>query len=117
MIKVRGFQVPPPELEAVLLSHPDIVDAAVIGVKVSGVDGEVPRAYVVRRDGNAAAAGLTGAQVRDYMEDRLAKYKSPQGGIKFIDLIPRNASGKILKKDLREIAKTEMREERNAPKL
>jgi len=98
---VRGTQVPPPELEAVLLSHPEMVDAAVFGVRVSGGDGEVPRAYVVRKGGSAAAASLTAAQVKGYLEERLAKYKSPQGGFKFIDLIPRNASGKILKKDLR----------------
>ena len=113
MIEVRGFQVPPPELEAVPLGYLEIADASVIGVEVSGGDGEMPRAYVVRQ----AAASLTAAQVKDYKEERLAKYKSPQGGVKFIDLIPRNASGKILKRYLREMAKKEMREKRTASRL
>jgi 4-coumarate--CoA ligase len=52
LIKVRGFQVAPPELEAVLLRHPDIVDASVIGVPASDYEGEALRAYVVQRPGS-----------------------------------------------------------------
>jgi acyl-CoA synthetase (AMP-forming)/AMP-acid ligase II len=96
------------ELEAVLLGHPQIIDAAVIGVYPSGVDGgEVPRGYVVRRPG-AEGAKLTADEVKRYLGTRLARYKALEGGVVFVDVIPKNASGKILKKTLREQAKREM---------
>lgn len=108
LIKVRGFQVAPPELEAVLLGHPQIIDAAVIGVYPRGIDGgEVPRGYVVRRPGPEGAK-LTAEEVKSYLAVRLAKYKALDGGVVFIDAIPKTASGKILKRDLRDRAKLEM---------
>ncbi|CEJ94339.1 Putative Pc22g24780 protein [[Torrubiella] hemipterigena] len=101
LIKVRGFQVAPPEIEAVLLAHPEIVDAAVIGIPVDGADGEQPRAYVVRRPGDKGQA-LTETHVKEYCRSKLAKYKALTGGVKFVESIPKNASGKILKRILRE---------------
>jgi acyl-CoA synthetase (AMP-forming)/AMP-acid ligase II len=111
LIKVRGFQVVPPELEGVLLLHPQIVDAAVIGVK--GVQGrppevECPRAYVVRRPGPVGAK-LTAEEVKQWCGTRLAKYKELTGGVVFVDTIPKNASGKILKRILRDMAKEELK--------
>ncbi|KAK6378940.1 hypothetical protein LTS17_006643 [Exophiala oligosperma] len=107
MIKVRGFQVAPPEIEGVLLTHPDIVDAAVIGVSArSEIDGEVPRAYVVRRPG-VKEPDLTERDVVEYAGKALSKYKRLEGGVKFVDAIPKNASGKILKRILRDEAKKE----------
>ncbi|TKA82652.1 hypothetical protein B0A55_00743 [Friedmanniomyces simplex] len=106
LIKVRGFQVTPPELEGHLLDHPNIVDAAVIGVPDPARDSELPRAYVVRRSGSGEV--LTVAEVNKYMRERLASYKQLEGGIVFVEAIPKNASGKILKRVLREQAKKEM---------
>jgi acyl-CoA synthetase (AMP-forming)/AMP-acid ligase II len=108
LIKVRGFQVAPPELETVLLSHPHIIDAAVIGVK-SPQDPEVelPRAYVVRRDSEEGKK-LAVEDVKKWCGSRLAKFKELTGGVIFVDSIPKNASGKILKRILREQAKKEM---------
>ncbi|KAH7416961.1 4-coumarate-CoA ligase-like protein [Cadophora sp. MPI-SDFR-AT-0126] len=107
LIKVRGFQVAPPELEAVLLSHPHIIDAAVIGIKhPTEADVELPRAYVVRRD-SADGKALGEADVKKHCGERLARYKELTGGVKFVDAIPKNASGKILKRVLREMAKEE----------
>lgn len=103
LIKVRGFQVAPPEIEAVLLGHPEIIDAAVIGLPVDGADGEHPRAYVVRRPGDNGKA-LTESGIKEYCGSRLAKYKALTGGVKFVEAIPKNASGKILKRILREEA-------------
>lgn len=100
LIKVRGFQVAPPELESVLLEHPGVYDAAVIGVKKHGSDDEYPRAYIVKRQ-NEQAKKLDEKSVFDYMGEKLAKFKRPEGGVVFIDEIPKNPSGKILKKVLR----------------
>ncbi|RMJ23667.1 AMP-binding enzyme [Aspergillus sp. HF37] len=107
LIKVRGFQVAPPELEAVLLSHPHIVDAAVIGVSVPNADTEFPRAYVVRRPGGEGAK-LTEAGVQKFVLERLARFKALTGGVAFVEAIPKNPSGKILKRVLRDEAKGEV---------
>jgi acyl-CoA synthetase (AMP-forming)/AMP-acid ligase II len=108
LIKVRGFQVAPPELESTLLSHPHIVDAAVIGVKYpSDPDVEHPRAYAVKRP-VPESEKLDEATVRQYCKERLAKFKELTGGVKFLDTIPKNASGKILKRVLRDMAKEEI---------
>ncbi|KAF7913218.1 hypothetical protein EAE99_010840 [Botrytis elliptica] len=106
LIKVRGFQVAPPEIESVLLSHPLIVDAAVIGVKGSDADGEMPRAYVVKRPGEESK-DLEEKDVKEWCGERLARYKELTGGVKFVEAIPKNASGKILKRMLREQADKE----------
>lgn len=107
LIKVRGFQVSPAELEAVILQHPAIVDAAVIGVPLpESRDGEHPRAYVVRRGGGATTTSAQ--EVVEWCAHRLAKYKALSGGVVFLEELPRNASGKLLKKVLREQAVKEM---------
>ncbi|KAJ8069907.1 hypothetical protein OCU04_000316 [Sclerotinia nivalis] len=108
LIKVRGFQVTPPEIESVLLSHPLIIDAAVIGIKGSDVDGEMPRAYVVRRPGEEGRR-LGEREVKEWCGERLARYKELTGGVRFVEAIPKNASGKILKRILREQAEREMK--------
>ncbi|GFF40358.1 putative acyl-coenzyme A synthetase [Aspergillus udagawae] len=107
LIKVRGFQVAPAELEAVLLGHPHIVDAAVIGLVLPGADTEYPRAYVVRRPGKEGE-NLTEGDVRKYLGERLARYKALTGGVKFVDAIEKSPSGKILKRVLREDSKTDI---------
>ncbi|GAA1014295.1 MULTISPECIES: 4-coumarate--CoA ligase family protein [Streptomyces] len=97
LIKYKGFQVAPAELEALLLTHPDIVDAAVVGSH--DADGnEVPHAYVVRRP---AAGSLSEGEVMMYVAERVAPYKRVRR-VTFIDEVPRAASGKILRRELRE---------------
>jgi len=107
LIKVRAFQVAPPEVEAVLLDHPNIVDAAVIGVPSRNEGSELPRAYVTRRPGTDPKQ-LTEEMVKEYVKPKLTRYKWLDGGVRFVDAIPKNASGKILKRILREEAKKEM---------
>ncbi len=95
MIISGGENVYPAEIENVLMTHPDITEAAVIG-QDSARWGESPFAIVVR-----ASEALTEADVINYCQGKLAGYKQPKGAT-FIDVIPRNPSGKILKRLLRE---------------
>ncbi|KAH7405805.1 4-coumarate-CoA ligase [Phaeosphaeria sp. MPI-PUGE-AT-0046c] len=111
LIKVRGFQVAPAEVEGVLLECPGVADVAVLGVKNKGGDSEMVRAYVVRKEGwseGAINAGndeektISQEDVKRWVEGRLAKYKWLEGGVRFLDSLPKTASGKILKRVLRE---------------
>ncbi|KAK2003178.1 AMP-binding enzyme [Colletotrichum falcatum] len=102
LIKVKGNQVAPAELEALLLERPDVTDAAVIGVTISGE--EFPRAYIVRTPGTDA----TGEEIAKWLGERVSKHKRLRGGVTFTDVIPKNPSGKILRKILREKAKQEV---------
>ncbi len=95
VIKCRGFQVPPAEIENILLSHPDIKDAAVIGESHPEY-GEVPIAYVVLRD----KAGLVPEAIIQYAGQGLAKYKR-LAKVVFTETIPRSASGKVLRRLLK----------------
>jgi len=101
LIKYKGMQVAPAELEAHLLSHPDIQDAAVIGVDWGGT--EAPRAYVVADRTTISEEGIKG-----FVKEHMAPYKQLRGGVVFIDVIPKSPSGKILRKDLRALAEEEL---------
>jgi 4-coumarate--CoA ligase len=96
LIKYKGFQVPPAEIEAALLAHPGIADAAVVGRRDDEA-GEIPVAFVVR----AAGSEVTEDEVKAYLAERLAPYKRPEG-VRFIDAVPKSASGKILRRLLRD---------------
>ncbi|MFI5807247.1 4-coumarate--CoA ligase family protein [Streptomyces sp. NPDC051561] len=97
LIKYKGYQVAPAELEALLLTHPAVADAAVIGVY--DADGnEVPKAYVVRQP---HAPELSEEDVLGYVAERVAPYKKVRR-VEFTDAVPRAASGKILRRELRE---------------
>lgn len=114
MIKVRGFQVSPSEVEGVLLTHPDIIDAAVIGVAaVKLSDGEEPRAYVNLMPGSR----LSERGIRDFLKERLARYKQCSGGIVIGKEIPKSMSGKKLKRLLVEQAKLERASEQSKAKI
>lgn len=89
-----------------MLSHPEIVDCAVIGVKFSRDESEFPRAYVVRRSGSGDK--LSEENVKKYVAERLIYYKKLDGGVVFVEAIPKTASGKILKRLLREQAAKEI---------
>ncbi len=95
LIKYKGYQVPPAELEALLLGHPQIADAAVIGVRDDEGE-EVPKAFVVLQPG----ASLGGDEVMTYVAENVAPHKKVRQ-VEFIEAIPKSASGKILRKDLR----------------
>lgn len=95
LIKYKGYQVAPAVLEAVLLAHPDVIDAAVIGV--ADDDGqEVPKAFVVRREASQLGEGVVIA----WVAERVAPHEKVRL-VEFIETIPKSTSGKILRKDLR----------------
>ena len=95
LIKHKGYQVAPAELEALLLTHPEIADAAVIGVP-DPESGEVPKAFVVRAGGSA----LTADDVQAFVAEHVAPYKKVRV-VEFVDQVPKSAAGKILRKELR----------------
>jgi len=95
LIKYHGYQIAPAELEALLLSHPKIMDAAVIGV-LDDEHEEIPKAFVVA----APDSGLTEDDVKAFVAEHVAPHKKVRR-VEFIDQIPKSTSGKILRKDLR----------------
>ncbi|KAK5117989.1 hypothetical protein LTR62_004033 [Meristemomyces frigidus] len=101
LIKVNALQVAPAELEAVLLQHDDIADAAVVGITLNNE--EWPRAYVALKD--HAKGNLTAKDIQQWMKPMVAKHKQLVGGIAFVDEVPKLASGKIQRKVMREWAK------------
>jgi acyl-CoA synthetase (AMP-forming)/AMP-acid ligase II len=93
LIKYKGFQVPPAELEAILITHPAVADCAVIGVPDEEA-GELPKAFVV------CAGEVSDDEIMDYVADKV----SPQKKIRLIERIeeiPKSASGKILRRQLK----------------
>ncbi len=95
LIKYKGYQIAPAELEALLLSHPKVMDAAVVGV-LDDDKQEIPKAFVVA----APESGLTADEVMSFVAENVAPHKKVRR-VEFIEAIPKSASGKILRKDLR----------------
>ncbi|KAG8960122.1 hypothetical protein FRC05_007047 [Tulasnella sp. 425] len=111
LIKCRGFQVAPAELEGHLLDHPDVSDVCVVGVQ-DEYSGEIPLAFVVLTADAASKAGKASkeaeaikASIRKHVSDVKVRYKWLDGGVEFVDAIPKNPSGKLLRRFLREKAK------------
>ncbi|KAL3321776.1 hypothetical protein AABB24_039409 [Solanum stoloniferum] len=102
LIKYKGYQVPPAELEALLLTHPEISDAAVIPFPDKEV-GQFPMAYVVRKTGST----ISESAVMDFIAKQVAPYKRIRR-VAFVASIPKNPSGKILRKDLIKLATSKL---------
>ena len=96
LIKYKGFQVPPAELEALLVAHPKVADVAVIGVPDDEA-GELPKAFVVVQPG----VELTAEELQEYVAGHVASYKKVRI-VEFVDQIPKSPSGKILRRMLRD---------------
>jgi len=98
IIKYKGLQVAPAELEALLITHPGIADAAVVGKQVEPEIGEIPVAFVARAKGSDD--GLTEDDVKQFVAKEVVYYKKVREVV-FVDRIPKAPSGKILRKELR----------------
>jgi 4-coumarate--CoA ligase len=102
VILTIGFQVPPASLEGLLASHPKVKDIAVIGIYSKSIASEVPRAYVVPVEEPSESLAK---ELIKYVHDRVAQHKRLRGGVKFIEEVPKSASGKILRRVLKAEAK------------
>lgn len=99
LIKYKAYQVPPAELESILMSHPDVVDAAVVGIPDDNA-GELPLGYVVVHSNTK----VTSEDLQNYVKGKVSPQKQLRGGVRFIEEIPRNPSGKILRRVLKKMA-------------
>jgi acyl-CoA synthetase (AMP-forming)/AMP-acid ligase II len=103
IIKYRGWQISPTEIEACLLSHELVADVGVFGWYVSDVDNEIPIAHVVLKDGVPLyheQFNIMGVLI-DHCKDKLAKYKVGALEMRFKETIPKNPAGKILRDEMR----------------
>ncbi|KAH6912861.1 phenylacetyl-CoA ligase [Coprinopsis sp. MPI-PUGE-AT-0042] len=111
IMKVRGFQVAPAELEGCLLEHPDVSNACVVGIP-DDYSGEVPLAFVAltpqstEKAKNPVQAQRIRASIIEHVAKRKIHYKHLKGGVEFVPRIPTSPSGKLLRRVLREQAKT-----------
>ncbi|PGG98726.1 ribosome assembly protein SQT1 [Blastomyces parvus] len=101
LIKVKGLQVAPAELESHLLSHPAVADCSVIPVPDQAA-GELPKAFVVKSPSAGNDDAATIRSIQKHVEDHKARHKWLKGGVEFIDVIPKSPSGKILRRLLRD---------------
>ncbi|KAH8817160.1 4-coumarate-CoA ligase [Xylogone sp. PMI_703] len=101
LIKHNGLQVSPAELEAVLLENDHVFDAAVVGLVTE--NNELPRAYVSLKE--TSIGKVTEQDIQSWLKTRVAKHKWLTGGVAFVPVVPRFASGKIQRKLVREWAK------------
>ncbi|CAG8706688.1 10325_t:CDS:10 [Dentiscutata erythropus] len=109
LINYKGFQVSPSELESILLTHDAVSDAAVIGYYSEKEATEIPTAYVTIKNEYEQSQALA-KEIQSFVDEKVISYKKLGGGIFFIDKIPKNTSGKILRKVLKEKLKKDINE-------
>ena len=106
LIKFKGYQVPPAELEDLISRHKAVDDVAVVGIMNESLASEVPLAYIVVKAGHPEDEG-TAKLILDHVKNQTVYYKHLRGGIIFTKEIPKSASGKIMKRVLRQQATAE----------
>jgi acyl-coenzyme A synthetase/AMP-(fatty) acid ligase len=100
LIKFKGNQVPPAEIEAVLLSHPLVTDAGVCGVYDQDLEGEVPVGYVSLDTVHSKDREKTLEDVKAFVHERVARYKQLRGGLFHLPEMPKNSNGKLMRREL-----------------
>jgi len=95
LIKYNSFQVAPAELEALILRHPDVEDVGVVGMPHEEA-GELPHAWVVKKSDHVVSE----QDIVKWVADHAASYKRLRGGVRFVESIPRNPTGKILRRNM-----------------
>lgn len=112
LIKVKGYQVAPAEIEQVLLGHEFVSDAIVIGVAAGEHGTEQPKAHVVLNAAAVERAGLTGQDaviekaLCDHVVQQLSHYKQLSGGVRFVPSVPKSVTGKLLRRVVRDSERT-----------
>lgn len=109
LIKYKGYQVAPAELEAVIMGMDIVADCCVVGVYDDSQATELPRAYVVLQPG-VERNEKTGALIEAFVAKSVTNHKKLRGGVRFIDAVPKSPSGKILRRQVREWVKKEQQE-------
>jgi len=119
LIKYKGFQVAPAELEGVLMGHEKLADACVLGFYDADRATEIPRAYVVKAaSAKAVDDSVLEKELHQWVNEKVASHKRLRGGIRFTDVIPKSASGKILRRIVRDNMRAEeLKKEVAKPKL
>jgi len=110
---LQGLQVAPAELESHLILHPAVAEVAVIPVPDDRA-GELPKAYIVRASGAELDEEVLRKELSQYVEGQFARHKHLDGGIEFLDSLPKTASGKMQRKTLKEKARTDAEARRQA---
>lgn len=113
LIKYKGFQVAPAELEGLLISHSMVNDVAVVGVYAEEQATEVPRAYIVPKPG-VDGSPKTAQDITEWLQAKVTNHKRLRGGVRFVDEVPKSASGKILRRVLKISAEEEEKRGRKA---
>ncbi|XP_044020357.1 4-coumarate--CoA ligase 1 isoform X2 [Aphidius gifuensis] len=103
LIKYNGFQISPAEIENYLLKHSSVIDAAVVG-KNDETCGQLPVAFVVKKHNST----VTPDELRAYIDERVSSPKRLRGGVVFVNEIPKNPSGKILRKKLEKLLQSKL---------
>lgn len=103
-----GYPVAPAELEGILVGHQEVADACVIGFDDPAHATEVPRAYVVVREGVVASEDKA-QELADWVATQVAPHKKLRGGVRFVNQIPKSPSGKVLRRVMKEEARKEQR--------
>ncbi|KAG1467575.1 hypothetical protein G6F56_004339 [Rhizopus delemar] len=106
LIKYKGFQVAPAELEAILMDLDIITDCCVVGVYDDSQATEIPRVYAVVQEG-VEHNQKTAKMIENYVAQRVANHKKLRGGVRFIEAVPKSTSGKILRRTVKEWVKQE----------
>ncbi|KAI9264247.1 hypothetical protein BDA99DRAFT_604667 [Phascolomyces articulosus] len=110
LIKYKGFQVAPVELESVLLKCPYVADAGVIGIDDESQGTEIPLAFVTLPDNLKNQGNALAPKIKAWVDERVANHKRLRGGVRVITEIPKSAAGKILRKDMKAIYKQQQNE-------
>ncbi|ESN94047.1 hypothetical protein HELRODRAFT_87823 [Helobdella robusta] len=103
LIKVNGYQVSPAELESIILTHPSVSDCAVVGIS-DNRGGEIPKAFVVKKPGYDVSA----ENIVNLVADHTSAYKHLKGGVYFLERLPKNEAGKILRRRLKDLPRSKL---------
>ncbi|PVU88299.1 hypothetical protein BB559_005634 [Furculomyces boomerangus] len=121
LIKYKGYQVPPAELEALLLGNEDVADCAVIGIYVDEQATEVPKAFITLKTHHLNKSDSEKLKIANrvklWVQERVAPYKRLRGGVEILDIIPKSNAGKILRRLLRDMEKAKKSLDGQKPKL